>query len=160
MQSFAPGGKAAPLLLASQFRGEVELGDDLFEDGFALQNADLGLEVESGRLRGPFIGGGVHVAHVEEVFVEVLDLDGGARLVDGRLGEREQHPGEKAQAGHQDQGTFAAPEHVPVLEQQAGGLAVQYNGRRHFEVRRAAPADWPRRSCAVAGVWPGSFSSG
>ena len=145
MQSFAPGGKAALLFFRGQLRGEVQVGDDLFQNGLALQNADLGLDVESGLLRGPFIvGGGVHVTHVEEVLIHVLDFQGGSRLVHRRLNEREQHPGQKAQAGDQEQAAFVAPEHVPVFEQQRRGLAVQDHRRRRFEVSR------PRRQIARA----------
>ena len=109
------------------------------EDGFALEDIDLGLEVGFERVGGGFIGGGVHVAHVEEVLVEVLDLNGGAGLVDGRLGKGEEDGGEEAEAGDEDERAFAAAEHVPVLEQQAGALVIDHHhGRRRcFHVRGA-----------------------
>ena len=124
MQGLAPGGEAALVLFGSQFGAEVEFGDDLREDGFALEDIDLGLEVGFERVRAAFIGGRAHIAHVEEVLIEVLDLKGGAGLVDGRLGKREQERGEEAEAGDEDERAFTTAEHVPVLEQQAGALVV------------------------------------
>src|ERR1017187_4370639 len=76
-QSRAPNGEAAPVLLHRQLFLQMELGDDPLEDGFALQDLYLCLEIILGWVRTGFISGGADVAHVEEILIEILNLQGG-----------------------------------------------------------------------------------
>ena len=130
---------------------EMELGDDPLEDGFALEDLYLCLEIIFGRVRTTFVGGGAHVAHVEEILIEILNLQGGTSLVDRCLRKREQERGEEAQESDQNQGAFVTPEDVPVFEQQAGAGFLDDVARMAPRCIAAAPAAWSRHSFVFAG---------
>ena len=89
-QGVAPGGEAAAVLLLQQLFFEMELGDNPLEDGFALEDFCLRLEIVLGRVRTTSVGGGAHLAHVEEILIDTLNFQRGTRLVDRRLRKREQ----------------------------------------------------------------------
>ena len=84
----APGGDAAGGLREGTGLGLFELGDDAFDEGIALEELDVGLDVAGEVVSG--VGDGVELLGVHEVLVHGLDFEGGARLVDGCLGEGEQ----------------------------------------------------------------------
>ena len=88
-----------------------------------MENADLGLKVEAGIPAGS-AGGGVEVAQVKEVFVQSLDFDGGSGLVQGRLRERIEGGCEHAERGREEQGSLAAPEGAPIVEQRTRWMSV------------------------------------
>ncbi len=76
-------------------------------------------------------GDGFDLLGIEEVVVQAGNLDGGPRLVDRRLPERQQVTDRGAGEGEQDQYALAAPQDMPEFDGLAGWLRFRF-GADHF----------------------------
>src|SRR5258708_8338443 len=128
---------------------KIHLRRHPFEEGFALEYPGLRLKIGSGHVRRPVICGRAHVPRVQEIFIEVLDLNGSPSLVNWCLRKREQQGGQQAQENNQNQGTFATPEDLQIFGQQAGAWLLEHFGKRRFHVlpprlQKASPGTLPR----------------
>ncbi len=123
VEGLAPGGEAGAVRDEGLVAG-LGLFDGALNEGAALEDLDLGLDVDLGVVAVAAGVGRVDVLHVHEVVVEALDLEGGAGLVDGGLGEGEEDAGDEAEDGDEDDGAAAALDDAPVLEEASGGGLV------------------------------------
>jgi hypothetical protein len=102
----------------------------------------LGVSTTLGSIR-------VDVAHMQEVFVHLLEFNKGSGSVHGRWREGVQQARQGAQAGDDDDGAFPALDDAPVFQQatgrqftgvgsrRSGGLALVGGGARGGKCRRS-----------------------
>ena len=136
MQRLAPGAEAVGRLQTGRFFVFQQLAGRPAQDGSALQDFDLCLDVELGIVRAGRRHGRVDVLQVQEVLVESLNFQRGARLVHAWLGQRDQVADDATEDQQYDHRQLMAADHLPVL-QQSGVVPFHAPGRGHFRSERA-----------------------